>query len=88
MRKNKLLTYGLLAGAGYLVYKHMQTTTAPAAVIVGTGAPAQPVAGFGRLGYYPNGQDRPFAQAYAGPGAPNLDGPFARYHYGLNRWAP
>jgi hypothetical protein len=58
MRKKQLLTYGLLAGAGYLIYKHMQTTAAPAVVVA---APAQPaVAGFGHLGYYPDGSDRPF----------------------------
>jgi hypothetical protein len=64
MRKKQLLTYGLLAGAGYLIYKHMQTTAAPA-VVIAPPAATPTVAGFGRLGYYPDGSDRPFA-AHAG----------------------
>ncbi len=85
MRKKKLLTYGLLAGAGYLLYRHFQTQAVPA-VVVPQIAPPQGVSGFGRLGYYPAGHDRPFAQAYAGPGTPNVDGPFARYYNGISRW--
>jgi hypothetical protein len=65
MRKKQLMTYGLLAGAGYLIYKHMQSTAAPAVVVAAPGAATLPVAGFGRLGYYPDGSDRPFA-AHAG----------------------
>jgi hypothetical protein len=85
VRKKSLLTYGLLAGVGYLVYRHLQTSAAPA-VAIAPAAAAPGVSGFGRLGYYPNGQDRPFAQANAGPGAPNFDGPFSRHYYNLNRW--
>lgn len=59
MRKNKLLTYGLVAGVGYLIYKHMQTTAAPAVVLAPPAAAG--VSGFGRLGYFPDGSDRPFA---------------------------
>lgn len=65
MRKKQLLTYGLLAGVGYMIYKQMQTTVAPAVVV----APVVPAvagfggaAGMGRLGYFPDGSDRPFAQ--------------------------
>jgi hypothetical protein len=78
MRKNKLLTYGLLAAGAYLVYKHMQTSAAPA-VVVPTATPAQPV---GRLGYFPSGADRPFARMSM-PGA-NL--PFARASHNVQWW--
>lgn len=59
MRKKQLITYGLLAGAAYLIYKNMQTTVAPAVVVAPAAVPA--VSGFGRLGYFPDGSDRPFA---------------------------
>ncbi len=62
MRKKQLMTYGVLAGVGYLIYKHMQTTAAP--VVVVPPAAAAGVSGFGRFGYYPDGSDRPFQ---AGP---------------------
>lgn len=63
MRKKHLLTYGLLAGGAYLVYQHLRKSQAPAVVLAAPGAPAAgTVAGFGRLGYAPDGSDRPFAQ--------------------------
>jgi hypothetical protein len=80
MRKNKLLTYGVLAGVGYLLYKHMQSTAAPA-VIVPAAAPV-PVAGFGRLGYYPSGADRPFAHM----SMPGAGQPFARANHNIRWW--
>jgi len=60
MRTKKLLTYAALAGAAYWLYRKSQTTAAPAAVASpATGiAAAQPM---GRLGYLPDGSDRPFA---------------------------
>ena len=64
MRKNKLLTYGLLIGGGYLLYRHFKTPPAPAVVLPTAVAPPT-VAGFGRLGYLRDGSDRPFA-AHAG----------------------
>lgn len=64
MRKKQLLTYGLLAGGAYLLYQHFKTPPAPA-VVVATPAAPPTVAGFGRLGYFRDGSDRPFA-AHAG----------------------
>lgn len=61
MRKKQLMTYGLLAGAGYLLYKHMQTNAAPVAVAAAVIPPPAGVSGFG---YLPDGSDRPFQ---AGP---------------------
>jgi hypothetical protein len=60
MRQKQLITYGLLAGVGYLIYRNMQTSAAPAAVAAAIAPPAG-VAGFG---YFPDGSDRPFQ---AGP---------------------
>jgi hypothetical protein len=82
MRKHKLLTYGLLAGAGYLLYKHMQSTAAPAVVVPAAAAATPAVSGFGRLGYFPSGADRPFARMSM-PGA-NL--PFARASHNVRWW--
>jgi hypothetical protein len=81
MRKSKLLTYGVLGVGAYLLYKHMQATAAPA-VVVPTPAATPAVSGFGRLGYFPSGADRPFARMSM-PGA-NL--PFARYSHGTQWW--
>jgi hypothetical protein len=75
MRKKSLLTYGLLAGVGYMLYKHMQTVAAPAVAIA---APAPTVAGFGT---FPSGADRPFAHM----SIPGAGQPFARYNRGV-RW--
>jgi hypothetical protein len=75
MRKKSLMTYGFLAGAAYLLYKHLQTSAAPPAIAV---APAGTVAGFG---YFPSGTDRPFAHL----STPGAGQPFARYHHGV-RW--
>lgn len=75
MRKNKLLTYGLLAGAAYFIYQKMQ---APPAVAVAAPAAAPAVSGFG---YFPTGADRPFAHMTI-PGAGQ---PFARANRGV-RW--
>ncbi len=60
MRKKQLITYGLLAGAAYLIYKQMQPA-APAVVVAATTPVVPAVSGFGRLGYFPDGSDRPFA---------------------------
>lgn len=76
MRKNKLLTYGLLAGAAYFLYQKMQTAAVPAVAVAPATAPA--VAG---LGYFPTGADRPFAHMTI-PGAGQ---PFARANRGV-RW--
>lgn len=80
MRRNKLLTYGLLAGAGYLIYKHMQSTAAPAVVVPPAAAH---VAGFGRLGYFPSGADRPFARM----SMPGAGLPFSRASHGVRWWS-
>lgn len=77
MRKNKLLTYGLLAGAAFFIYKRMQSTAVPAVVVPTPAAPT-----VGRLGYFPSGADRPFARM----GMPGANQPFARAHYGTSWW--
>jgi hypothetical protein len=63
----------------------MQKTAAPAITLPAPAgnAGALPVAGFG---YFPSGADRPFAQANAGPGTPNIDGPFSRYYHRTRWW--
>lgn len=78
MRKKSLLTYGVLAGAAYLLYKKMQSSAAAPVVAIAPPAAAPRVAG---LGYFPGGSDRPFAHM----NIPGAGQPFARYHHGV-RW--
>lgn len=81
MRRKHLLTYGVLGVGAYLLYKHMQAATPAVAIAPPAAAPAPGVAGFGRLGYFPSGADRPFARM----NMPGAGMPFARYSHGV-KW--